>query len=50
MGCLRRVIGVAFVTKTTGLKSAKPGMSSHFSEPTDPTYNSLVMCPEYLRK
>ena len=35
-----------FVTKSTRLKSVKPGMSSHFSESRDPSYVSLAMCPE----
>ena len=35
-----------FVTRSTGLKSAKPGTSSHFSESRDPSYVSLAMCPE----
>ena len=39
MGYLRRVHGVTlhFVSKCTGLKSVKPGMSSHFSESRDPS-------------
>ena len=39
-----------FVTKSTGLKSVKPGLSSHFSEPRDPSYVSSAMCPECHRK
>ena len=39
-----------FVTKNTGLKSVKPGMSSLFSESRDPSYASSAMCPECLRK
>ena len=39
-----------FVTKSTGLKSVKSGMSSHFSESRDPSYVSSAMCSEYPRK
>jgi len=39
-----------FVTKSAGLKSVNPGMSSHFSESRDPSYVSLAMCPECPRK
>jgi len=40
-----------FVTKSTGLKSVKPSMStSHFSESRDPNYVSSAMCPECSRK
>jgi len=39
-----------FVTKSTGLKSAKPGMSIHFSELGDPIYVGSAMCPECRRK
>jgi len=38
------------VTKSTGLKSAKPGMSIHFSESGDPIYIGSAMCPEFRRK
>jgi len=31
-----------FLTKSTGLKSGKPGTSSHFSESRDPNYCMLV--------
>ena len=31
-----------FVTKSTGLKSVKPGTSSHFSESRDPSHCMLV--------
>jgi len=43
MGYLRRVLGVKLRDKTTGLKSVKPGMSSHSSESRNP---SCVSCPE----
>jgi len=36
-----------FVTKCTGMKLAKPRVSSHFSELTDPSYVSSSMCPGY---
>jgi len=36
-----------FVTKTTGPKSVKPGMSSQFSESRDPSYVSSAICPEW---
>ena len=39
-----------FVTKSTGLKSVKPRMSSHFSESRDPTYVSSAMCPKCAKK
>ena len=39
-----------FVTKSTGLKSVKPGMSSHVSESRDPSYVSSAMYPECPRK
>ena len=39
-----------FVTKSTGLKSVKPGMSSHFSESRDTSYVSSAMCSERPRK
>jgi len=39
-----------FVTKSTGLKSAKPGMSIHFSESGDPIYVGSAMWPECRRK
>jgi len=39
-----------FVTKSTGLKSVKPGTSSHFSELRDPSYVCSAMYPECLRK
>jgi len=32
-----------FVTRSTGLKSVKPGMSNHLSESRDPTYVSSAM-------
>ena len=32
-----------FVTRSTGLKSVKPGMSSHLSESRDPSYVSSAM-------
>ena len=32
-----------FVTRSTGLKSVKPAMSSHFSESRDPSYVSSAM-------
>ena len=35
-----------FVTKSTGLKSVKSGMSRHFSESRDSSYVSPAMCPE----
>jgi len=38
------------VTKSTGLKSVKPGMPSHFSESRDPTYVSSAIYPECPRK
>jgi len=34
------------MTKGTGLKSVKPGMSSYFSESRDPCYVSSAMCTE----
>ena len=34
------------VAKSTGLKSVKPGTSSHFSESREPSYVSSAMCPE----
>jgi len=34
------------VTKSTDLKSVKPGTSSHFSESGDPSYVNSAMCPE----
>jgi len=45
MGYLQRVHDVTlhFVSKCTGLKSVKPGMSSHFSESRDPSYVGSVM-------
>jgi len=39
-----------FVTKSTGLKSVKPGMSRHFPESRDLINFSSAMCPECLRK
>ena len=39
-----------FVTKSTDVKSVKPGMSSHFSELRDPSYVSLAMWPKFPRK
>jgi len=39
-----------FVTKTTGLKPVKPGMTSNFSESRDPSYVCSAMCPKCLRK
>ena len=39
-----------FVTKSTGLKSANPRMSTHFSESRDPSCVSSAMCPECPRK
>jgi len=39
-----------FVTKSTGLKSVKPGTSSHFFESRDPSYVSSAMHPECPRK
>ena len=39
-----------FVTKSTGLKSVKPSMSSHFPESTDPSYVNSAMCPKCPRK
>jgi len=39
-----------FVTRSTGLKFVKPGMSSHFSELRDPRYVSSAMYPECPRK
>jgi len=39
-----------FVTKSTGLKFVKPGMSSHFSESRDPSCVSSAMYPECPRK
>ena len=39
-----------FVIKSTGLKSVKPGMPTHFSESRDPSYVSSAMCPECPRK
>ena len=39
-----------FVTKSTGLKSVKPGMSSHFSESRDLSHASSAMCPECPKK
>jgi len=35
-----------FATNSTGMKSVKPGMSSHFSESRDPSYVSWAICPE----
>jgi len=39
-----------FVTKSTGLKSVKPSMSSHFPESIDPSYVNAAMCPKCPRK
>ena len=39
-----------FVTKSTGLKAAKAGMSIHFSESGDPIYVGSALCPECRRK
>jgi len=39
-----------FVTRSTGLKSAKHGMSSHFSESRDPSCVGSAMYPECPRK
>ena len=39
-----------FVTKSTDLKSVKPGMSSHFSASRDPGCVSSAMYPECSRK
>jgi len=50
VGYLRRVSVWHFVTKSTGLKFVKPGMSNHFSESRYPSYVSSPMCPECLRK
>ena len=36
--------------KSTGLKSAKPGMSSYFFQSRDPSYVSSDMCPKCPRK
>jgi len=51
MGFLRIVLGVTLRdTKSTCLKSVKPGMSSHFFEARDPRYVSSAMCPERAGK
>jgi len=39
-----------FVTKSTGLKSVKPSMSSHFPESIDPRYVNSTMGPKCPRK
>jgi len=39
-----------FVTKSTGVKSVKPGTSSNFFESRDPSYVSSAMYPECPRK
>jgi len=39
-----------FVTKSKGLRSIKPGMSSPFSESREPMYVSSAMCPQCSRK
>jgi len=39
-----------FATKSTGPKSVKPRMSSHFSKSRDPRYVSSATCPECPRK
>jgi len=51
MGFLRIVLGVTLRdTKSTCLKSVKPGMPSHFFEARDPRYVSSAMCPERAGK
>ena len=39
-----------FMTRSTGLKSIKLGMSSHFFESRDPSNVGSAMCPEFRRK
>ena len=39
-----------FVTKSTDLKSVKPGTSSYFSESIGPTYVGSATCPECSRR
>ena len=39
-----------FVRKSTGLKSVRPSMSSHFSELRDPSYLCSAMYPECPRE
>jgi len=50
IGLLSKKSSRCDTSKTTGLKSVKPGMSSHFSESRDPSYVSSAMCPECPRK
>jgi len=49
MGYLRRVLGVTLRDKEHGLKSVKPGMSSHISEPRYSRYVSSAMYPDCPR-